>query len=114
MQTGTIYKPIFRFFLIGGSSDAVSGCKELKLGWGLIQALLEPAPLPALQPDGTTVPVKVTMPVFCNDEMSVYDSTASDADPAPLSHSFTFTLFRLHPLSPSRPFVPKTLLSLRP
>ena len=40
VQTGTIYKPIFRFFLIWGSCDAVSGCKELKLGWGLIQALL--------------------------------------------------------------------------
>ena len=44
--------------------------------------------------------VKVTMPVFCNDDMPVYYdpeiSVLSGVDPTPPSHPFAFTLFYPH------------------
>ena len=57
------------------------------------------------------MPVKVTMPVFRNDDMPVnYDSeiaVLSGVDPAPLSHPFAFTFFHPHTQT-SRPLDPTT------
>ena len=56
---------------------------------------------PALLPGGTAVPVKVTMPFFCNDDMPVYEMSAASAGGADFH-----TLWSPYPAPPSHSLAP--------